>query len=202
MERKPDGTDLPAFLLLGEPLFQTDSRHGVPGRQVGHVVDQIVVDVVGFQAAELLMEQTVKILIGFAFAVGQLGCKENLLAHMVLVQDFAERVLAPAINVGGVKIIHASFDRVKHQFFALRKVNADAAREAHATEAQRRELIARFWIRPVLHRILPHSHKFCGYPQCGSQAPPARPMPRRASDRKSSSCLACGGRSLPHQAGF
>ena len=151
MEGEADVPDLARRLLLGDPLPDAQALQLVPGGHVGDHVHQVVVDVVGAQAAQLLAEGALHTRAGLDQVLGQLRGDVHPVAGIVLLQNPAHGDLVAGIDVGRVQVIHAAVDGGHQLASGLVQIDATALLgKAHAAVAQHGQLIlAR--TRAVLH---------------------------------------------------
>ena len=118
-------------------------------------MDEIVVDVVRAQAAQLLFEDAVQVGRVSNGAVRKLGRNEHALAQAQLLERLPHAGLVARVEVGGIKIVDAPLDGAGDDLARLTRVGtAERPGKAHATEAERRDAVAISWVHAVLHGML------------------------------------------------
>ncbi len=155
MEGKADVPDLPGSLLLLDPFLHPHPAELVPRGCIRQHVHQIQIDIVRLQTFFLLVKIPVDRLRILDQIVRQLGRNADLLPTVIAREDRAERLLAAAVDIRRVEIIHAGFDRCHD--FAFRLVNVDPVSffvEAHASVAEHRHFRSVFQFS-VLHMNTP-----------------------------------------------
>ena len=78
--RKTNLANAPRRLLTRDPVLDAQRHHTFPLGGRGNVVHEVIVDMFGPQAAQLLVEEPVEILRAFARSMRQLGREQNLVA--------------------------------------------------------------------------------------------------------------------------
>ena len=119
---------------------------------------QVVIHIIGPQAAQLLLEEFLQTRPAFDEIMGQFGGDVNILADIVFLQDLAQRRFTAAVDIGGVEIIDALTDRGHNLLFRCRHIDPVAVfLKTQAAEAQDGQGRAVF-IHSVVHWItLPFS---------------------------------------------
>ena len=103
------------------------------------VVDQVVVDAVRAQAAELLVEDAVEVRCGADGAVRQLGGDKDAVAQAQIGEHGAHAGLVARVEVGGVQVVDAALDGAGDDGAGLLRVGtARRAGKAHAPEGRAR----------------------------------------------------------------
>ena len=115
-------------------------------------MEQIVVDVVGFQAFQLLLKDFFHAIHGLDQIMGQFCGNIYSVPALIPAQDLAHGGLAARINVGGIQIVDPARNGGHHLFFRLVDVNSAAfCGKPHASVAKNRDVVPLF-VLPVLHK--------------------------------------------------
>ena len=142
MKGKTDIPDSSGLFFLFDPVQDSDSLQLFPHGQVGQVVHQIIIHIVGPEAGKLLMKIFVQALSVFDHELWKLGGDIDLFADVIPLKDFSDGSFAPGIDIGRVVIINSGM--VGSHDFLLRLFQVDVvsfSAETHTAEAQYRERI-------------------------------------------------------------
>ena len=147
--------DFSAGLFLCQPVGHAQGLDALPGFHVGEHMHQVIVDMIGLQAAKLLLEIFFHIAGLFQQIMGQLGGDIDSIPNAVAAQDFAQGRFAAGVHIGGIKIIHPALESGHDLLFRLVQIGLAAlGGKAHAPVAQDGEGSAGT-IVAVLHKELP-----------------------------------------------
>ena len=153
VEGESDVPNLPGRLLAFDPLPDAQPAQARPGRGVIEHMHEVIIDMVGLQALQLLPEIPLRVPCLADIVLGKLRRDIDPVPEAVLLQERAEAHLAAGIDVGRVEIVDAAPDGKRHLLLRLLLVNAAApARKAHASEAEGGKLLAALRADSVLHR--------------------------------------------------
>jgi hypothetical protein len=151
-------TNLPylaGFLFTANPVFNSPGFEPCPLLHVSQHVHHVIVDIICPKPRKLLVKKLIKILAAFEIYYRQFACHKDLFASFVFFKYGAESLFTACVNMGSVKIIHAPFNGAHDQLFCFPHVStAQGSREAHASETQNRQFIARTPVNPVLQLFL------------------------------------------------
>ena len=138
-------------LLCRQPLLDAQGLQAVPGLVIGEHVHEVVVHVVGAQAAQLLIEVLVQALPGLDEVVGQLGGDVHLVPQAVALQNGAQGGLTAGVDIGGIEVVDPGLDGGKQLLLRLVQIHAPRLLgKAHAPVAQHGHGIAVF-VMAILH---------------------------------------------------
>ena len=132
-----DVADGACAFLFGDPRLDAEDLELFPLRIIGQLVHQIIVNAVGAQALELLLEVAVERGCALDQVLRQFGRDVHFVAETVPLQDQAERCFAARVDICGIVVVHAGL--ISGQDLFLRLFHVDAAvlaREAHAAVAE------------------------------------------------------------------
>ena len=150
---KADVADRTRRLLGRDPVLDAERLEPLPLRDVGHVMQQVIVHMVGAQARELLVEEAVQRFAGADHVLGQLGRDVDLVAQAVPRQDRPQGGFAAGIEVGGVEVVDPEANGLENLSLRLLYIHAAAlAAEPHAAVAEDGEGLA-IAIFSVLHGL-------------------------------------------------
>ena len=136
----PDGS---ALFFLFDPVQDADHFQLFPHGQVGQVMHQIVIDVVGSEARQLFIEIFVQAFAVFDHILGKLCRDPDFFPDMIFFEDFPDGGFAPGINVGGVIVIDACPVGGHDFFFRLFQIyTVSFSGKTHAAEAQHGQLVS------------------------------------------------------------
>ena len=117
------------------------------------MVHQVVVNIAGSEAGELLIEIFVQTGPVFDHILGEFGCNVDFFTDVIALEDFSDRRFASGINIGGVEVVDPG--AVSGHDLSLRLFDVDIVAfscETHAAEAQHRQLVS-ITIFSVEHRL-------------------------------------------------
>ena len=113
---------------------------------------KVIVDMVGLQAAQLLVEKPIEILRAFARSMRQLGCEQNLVAQAQAFKRSAHASLVAGIEIGRVQIINPLLHRTGDDGIGCLRIRTSRRTgKPHAAQAQSRYSVTTFGVNAVLH---------------------------------------------------
>lgn len=121
---KPDLTYFFRALFPVDPFLDAQGDELIPLSGVGHIVNEIVVEIVGAQARFLLGEKPLDVFERLASRMGELRGDEDAVAQIVSLDDIAQRLLVATVEVRRVEIVDALFDGLQHQRFGSFQIDA------------------------------------------------------------------------------
>ena len=152
MVRKAYLTNTPCSLLLRDPVLDAQRHHALPLRRRGDVVHKVIVDMVGLQAAQLLVEKPIEILRAFARSMRQLGCEQNLVAQAQAFKRSAHASLVAGIEIGRVQIINPLLHRTGDDGIGRLRIGVSRRTgKPHAAQTQSGYSVTTFGVNTVLH---------------------------------------------------
>ena len=151
--RKTYLANTPRGLLACNPVLDAQRHHTFPLGRRGDVVHEVIVDMVGPQAAHLLVEEPVEILRALARSVRQLGREQNLVAQTQALKRSAHASLVAGIEIGRVQVVNPLLHRTGNDGIGCLRIGVSRrAGKPHATQPQRRDTVAAFGVNAILHR--------------------------------------------------
>jgi len=152
MEREPRMTDPAVGNRIIEEVRNPDPREVLPEPRV-EPVHQVIIDVIGLQLCQLLIEVLVHVLTGRDQPARELGCDVHLLAIPAGECPADKGLALPGmVGPGRIDIIHAVVDGVMEHLRCERLVDISVRRhrQAHAAEAEDGEVrIVHFTVEHV-----------------------------------------------------
>ena len=137
VEGETDVPDGAGSLLFLNPLRQAQRNQPFPLRGVGHMMHQIIVDMIRPEAGQLLLEDFFGSRRVPDHVLGQLGGDQHLIPQVVFLQNGAEKRFAARINIGGIVIIDARVPGGQDFLFRLFQIQTAAfAGKTHASVAK------------------------------------------------------------------
>ena len=152
MVRKTNLANAPRRLLTRDPVLDAQRHHTFPLGGRGNVVHEVIVDMVGPQAAQLLVEEPVEILRAFARSMRQLGCEQNLVAQAQALKRRTHTSLVAGIEIGRVQVVNPLLHRTGDDGVGCLRIRASRRTgKPHAAQPQRRDTVAAFGVNAILH---------------------------------------------------
>ena len=149
---KADVPDHAGLLFLPDPVNNAHLFEFLPHSQIGQMMHQIIVDIIGAQTAQFLVKIAVQRRVISDQVLRQLGRDVDFLPDMVPLEDFPHSSLAPRIDVSRIIIIDPGAVSGHQLFLCFLQINAGAlSGKAHAAVAQNAQIVS-VSVFPVLHR--------------------------------------------------
>ena len=134
---KADLPDAALGFAGGNPVLDAQGFQVFPLGIIGEHVHEVIVDMVGAEALQLLPEGLVDGLLAAHHVLGQLGGDVHTVPDAVFLQNAAQALLAAGVDVGGVEIVDAPVNGQQHLAGSLVIVDGGALfGKAHTAEAQ------------------------------------------------------------------
>ena len=150
--RKTYLANTPRSLLVRNPVLDAQRHHALPLGGRGDVVHKVIVDIVGSQAAQLLVKKAVEILRTFARSVRQLGREQNLVAQTQALKRSSHTIFVTGVEIGRVQVVNPLLHRTGNDGIGRLRIGVSRRTgKPHAAQPQRRDTVAAFRVNAILH---------------------------------------------------
>ena len=113
---------------------------------------EVIVDMVGPQAPQLLIEEPVEILRALARSMRQLGRQQHPVTQPQALKRGAHARLVTGIEIRGVQIINPLLHRTGNDGIGCLRIRTSRRTgKPHAAQTQRRDTVAAFGVNAILH---------------------------------------------------
>ena len=113
---------------------------------------EVIVDMVGPQAAQLLIEEPVEILRTLARSMRQLGRQQHPVTQPQSFKRSAHARLVAGIEIGRVQVVNPLLHRTGNDGIGCLRIGVPRCTgKPHAAQPQRRDTVAAFGVNAILH---------------------------------------------------
>lgn len=150
--RKTDLANAPRSLLARNPVLDAQRHHTFPLGGRGNVVHEVIVDMVGPQAAQLLIEEPVEILRTLARSMRQLGRQQHPVTQPQSFKRSAHARLVAGIEIGRVQVVNPLLHRTGDDSVGGLRIGVSRRTgKPHAAQTQSGYSVTTFGVNTVLH---------------------------------------------------